>query len=91
MNREPKQVLEVVKSFTGGSCFGKMVEDALKTGRSSFGDNKRTPRAAGVDAPGQVGEITSGAGNSTSPTPGGSKKNVRFKGGKGGKGRKSGN
>ena len=91
VNKDPKQILEVVKSFTDGAVFGKMVEDALRNGRSSSGDNKRTPRAAGLDAPGGVGEITSGAGNSTSPAPGGSKKNVRFKGGKGGKGRKSGN
>ena len=91
VNKDPKRVLEVVKSFTDGAVFGTVVEDALDTGRSQFGDNKRTTRAAGLDAPGGVGEITAGAGNSTSPTPGGSKKSLRSKGGKGGKGRKSGN
>ena len=89
--KDPKQIKDVIKSLTDGAVFGKMAEGALKSGRSSSSDNKRTPRTAGLDAPGGVGEITSDAGNSTSPATGGSKKNARFKSGKGGKGRKGGN
>ena len=90
MNKDPKQI-KAIKSLSDDAAFGKTVEDALKSGRPSSIDNKRTPRAAGLDAPGGVGEITSGAGNSTSPATEGSKKNVRFKSGKGGKDRKGGN
>ena len=75
--------MDVTKSFGDGAVYGKMVEEALKTGRFPSSDSKQTPHAAGLDVPGGVGEFTSGTGGSTLPATGGGKKK---KGGKGGKG-----